>query len=188
SPEAQLWVNHPAEIHKHGDGRPCFWAGNGTLPDVVQHESLSLVLFDLPEEQDADWTHAYFPTFAFTQWTHKDNWYFAQFNEGYAAVYAANGLEMEKIGVTKDRELISSGRRNFWLMRAGNAQEFGTFAHFVDCVSAIEPNFESDTLSVAFTDPIYGKMNWGWKEAFMIEGNEVIHGGFGVNGKLELTK
>lgn len=78
SPEALIWVNHPAEIYKHGDGRPCFWAGNGILPDVVQHEGIALMMFDIPADHNSDWTHAYFPTHSFTEWVRHENWHFAR--------------------------------------------------------------------------------------------------------------
>ncbi|KQN98955.1 hypothetical protein [Paenibacillus sp. Leaf72] len=186
SPEAQIWVNHPAEIYKHGDGRPCFWAGNGILPDVVQHESIALMIFDIPTNQSSDWTHAYFPSYSFTEWTREGNWHFARLDKGYAAIYAANGAAMETAGVTKERELISHGLRNAWIIRAGSEQQFGSFSHFKNQMLAASPQFDSPTLSLTLADPIYGQMQWGMDKPFLIEGEEIIHGGYGVRGQLQL--
>ncbi|PQP80773.1 hypothetical protein C0Q44_26470 [Paenibacillus sp. PCH8] len=186
SPEAQIWVNHPAEIYKHGDGRPCFWAGNGILPDVVQHEGIALMMFDIPADHTSDWTHAYFPTHSFTEWVKYENWHFARLDQGYAAIYAANGTRMENNGVTRERELISPGLRNAWIIRAGNEQQFGSFDAFINQVRSASPQFDSQALTLTLTDPVYGPIQWGLNKPFHIQEEEIVHNGHGVKGQLKL--
>ncbi|SCY79196.1 hypothetical protein SAMN05720606_109149 [Paenibacillus polysaccharolyticus] len=186
SPEAQVWVNHPAEIYKHGDGRPCFWAGNGILPDVVQHEAIALMMFDIPATHTSDWTHAYFPTSFFTTWEKHEHWYFGCLNKGYVALYAANGTRMEKNGVTRERELVSPGLRNAWIIRAGNESQFGSFSQFIDQVRSSSPRFDSTSLTLSLTDPIYGSVQWGMNKPLFVQGEEIVHEGYGVRGKLQL--
>lgn len=169
SPEALIWVNHPAEIYKHGDGRPCFWAGNGILPDVVQYEGIALMMFDIPADHNSDWTHAYFPTHSFTEWVRHENWHFARLDKGYAAIYAANGTSMESSGVTRERELISPGLRNAWIIRAGSEQQFGSFDAFINQVCSASPQFDNQALTLTLTDPVYGPIQWGMNKPFIFK-------------------
>lgn len=144
------------------------------------------MMFDIPADQTADWTHAYFPTSFFTEWVKHENWVFARLNKGYAALYSANGMSMEKNGVTRERELISHGLRNAWIIRAGNEQQFGSFHAFINQVRSAGPQFDSTSLTLSLTDPVYGSIEWGMNKPFLIQGEEIIHGGYGVRGQPQI--
>ncbi|GAB2717648.1 hypothetical protein ACFQWB_09995 [Paenibacillus thermoaerophilus] len=184
SPEAQVWVNHPGEIYPHGSGRPCFWAGNGCLPKVGQYKGLGVLLFDIDPAHDADYTHAYFPTHAFTRVEQRGSWFFGEREGAYAAVYAANGLELTQTGVNRGRELKSKGRRNIWLVRASDRQEYDTFEQFIDSVLNMPVDVSTDDLRVRLTDGTYGETSLSWQEPLVVNGETVSVKDCGVKGRL----
>lgn len=184
SPEAQVWVNHPGEIYAHGSGRPCFWAGNGYLPKAGQYKGLGLLLFDIDENHDADYTHAYFPTYAFERYEQHGSWCLGKKGDAYVALYAANGLQLTEQGTNRGRELISKGRRNLWLVRAGDRQEFGSFESFSEHVMKMPLTVSVETLTIGLVDPAYGEVSFGWQELLMVNGKPVHIEGSGVEGRL----
>lgn len=187
SPVAQIWVNHPGEIYAHGAGRPSFWAGNGYLPKVGQHKALGILLFDIDGEHDADYTHAYFPTYAFDRVELRGSWCFAEKGEAYAAVYAAGGLKLTETGINRGRELVSKGRRNIWLVTAGDRREFGSFEQFVVHMSKMPCEASIDTLQVRLADARYGEVRFGWQAPLTVNGQAVVIEGCGVQGRLART-
>lgn len=185
SPEAQIWINHPGELHPHGMGRPSFWAGNGSLPKAGQYKALAILLFDVDPAHDADYTHAYFPVRAFSRVERHGNWMFAEFGEGaYAAVYAANGLKLTASGPNRERELVSPGRRNIWLIRASDRLEFDTFEKFAESMMRMPLEVSTDDLRVRLADPVYGDVGMGWREPLTVNGRPVSVQGCGVQGRL----
>ncbi|WP_284646036.1 hypothetical protein [Paenibacillus silviterrae] len=173
SPVAQVWVNHPGEIYAHGSGRPCFWAGNGCLPKVAQHKGLGLLLFDIAPDHDADYTHAYFPTYAFTRFESRGSWFFGEREGAYAAIYAAGGLELTATGINRGRELTSKGRRNVWLVIASDDREFRSFEQFIESVVSMPCEISTETLQVRLEDPRYGDVRFGWQEPLTVNGETV---------------
>lgn len=63
-PRAQIWINHPGEVKQSGFGRPSFWGGSASVPQVQQYRDLAIALFDGDVSQ-LDFAHAWFPTPAF---------------------------------------------------------------------------------------------------------------------------
>jgi hypothetical protein len=185
SPEVQIWVNHPGEIYPYGSGRPCFWAGNGYLPKVGQYRGLGILLFDIDQAHDAEFTHAYFPTYAFTKIERHGNWFFGEKNDAYAAIYAANGLELTSDGPNKGRELKSNGRRNIWILRASDKKESRSFSQFVDNMLEIQMENALDGLQVDLIDPVYGRICFSWQAPLTVNDEAVRVEGSGVRGRLE---
>ncbi|UJF33795.1 hypothetical protein [Paenibacillus hexagrammi] len=184
SPEAQIWVNHPGEIYAHGSGRPSFWAGNGYLPKVGQYKGLGILLFDIHEDHDADYTHAYFPTYAFSRIEYSGSWVFAEREGAYAALYAAGGLEETQRGINRGRELTSKGRRNVWLVTAADAQDFESFEQFMASMLNAPCEVSVDSLQVQLTDPRYGEVRFGWQVPLRVNGQIVEIGNCGAEGRL----
>jgi hypothetical protein len=185
SPVAQIWVNHPGELYPFGSGRPSFWAGNGCLPKVGQYKGLAVLLFDIDPEHDADYTHAYFPVAAFSRTERRGNWMFASFgDESWAAVYAANGLRMTASGPNRDRELVSPGRRNVWIVRASDRGEFATFERFVEAVAGMPLDASAEELRVRLDDAVYGEAAMDWHAPLAVGGRPVAVEGCGVQGVL----
>ncbi|MNI43450.1 hypothetical protein D3C73_977800 [compost metagenome] len=184
SPEAQIWVNHPGEIYAHGSGRPSFWAGNGYLPKVGQYKGLGILLFDIHADHDADYTHAYFPTYAFSRVDYSGSWIFAEREGAYAALYAAGGLQQTRSGINRGRELTSEGRRNVWLVTAADSRDFESFEQFRESMLKAPCEVSIDSLQVQLTDPRYGEVKFGWEEPLSVNGETMQVGDCGAEGRL----
>lgn len=184
SPEAQIWVNHPGEIYAHGSGRPCFWAGNGYLPKVAQHKGLGILLFDIDPGHDADYTHAYLPTYAFNRVELRGSWVFVEWAGAYAAIYAANGLDLTRSGINRGRELTSKGRRNIWLVIADDCREFGSFEQYIENILNMHCEVSTETLQVRLIHSRYGEMRFGWQEPLTVNGETVQINNCGAKGRL----
>ena len=51
---AQMYVSHPGEVQPYGNGRPNYWAGNGTLPLAAQYRNLGIMMYRLDPEHPVD--------------------------------------------------------------------------------------------------------------------------------------
>ncbi|MEG1925346.1 MAG: hypothetical protein RR415_06335 [Ruthenibacterium sp.] len=111
--DTQIWINHPGEAAYFGEGRPSYFAGNGTLPLVEQNENYAKVTYNLLE-QEVKYTHAFCPLDNFDVVQHMDKWIFLQKQNVYVAIYASNGITITNHGALKNYELISHGKSNFW--------------------------------------------------------------------------
>ncbi|MEI2400970.1 hypothetical protein V8V88_37580, partial [Paenibacillus phytohabitans] len=131
SPEAIVWVNHPGEETELGTGRPSFWAGNGILPKVDQYQDLAIVHYRIEQNNEVEYTHAYFPITAFEEVEISDKWCFGKIEDSFVGIYAQNGIELQDQGQNQNRELISHGRSNTWIIRISSVKQFTSFAEFV---------------------------------------------------------
>ena len=75
-------------------------------------------------------THAYFPLFAFDQWTLADKWLFARKDDGYVALMSTSGMELVKSGRYAYRELRSYANRTIWICQMGSKRRDGSFSAF----------------------------------------------------------
>lgn len=183
-PEAQIWINHPGELHAHGSGRPNFWAGNGYLPKAAQYRGLSLVIYKINPEHTVDYTHAYFPVESFDHYVQFGNWCFARKGSGYAAIYADNGIALQAGGLNKDRELVSQGYDNVWIMRISDHNEFAGFDAFVEGMLLSGLTVGPDQ-RVQLKDPVYGWVEMAWEAPLQVNGTPVQYKGFSTNGLIE---
>jgi len=183
TPEAQLWVNHPGERNCFGSGRPSFWAGNGCLPKVAQHQGLCVLMYQNDRNHNVDYTHAYFPTMAFDRSVQAGNWYFAEKEGAYAAVYAQNGIELQTFGPDQGRELVSPGYNNVWILRASSQKESGSFEQFIDEVGRM--GLQVSPSEVTIEDTKYGALHMAWDGLLSVNGVEQSEDFAGVEGRIE---
>ncbi len=163
-PEALIFTNHATTFSQSDSRHAAWWVGNGALPRVYQWHDALVALYHVPEEIGLDFTHAYFPTYAFDEYTFAGGWAFARSGDGYVALWAARGFEFINRGQDAYRELRSSGRRNVWLCQMGRTELDGTFEEFQKRVMAQTPDavedsvdwqtIRGDRLQVAWTGPI----------------------------------
>lgn len=170
-PTAMVWINHPGERHLHGSGRPSFWAGNGRLPRVWQYRGLAVAIYRLPENDEIDYTHAYFPVTEFDEIYAKGNWFYGKSGDAYVGIYADGGLELRMNGPNKERELISKGRENLWLLRVGNQVEYRDFDDFI---RKNEYQVQKEGDRYGFRDRNYGDFTVGWTGGFIRNGKEIL--------------
>lgn len=135
---AQVFINHPGESHPYGSGRPNFWAGNGNLPLAVQYENVSILRYDIPEENRIDYTHAYVPISEFKKYIGSANAIALEKDGGYIGIRVMNELRMQQEGPCRHREFISTGRRNIWVLKVAVASEYEDVEDFLQALEQIE--------------------------------------------------
>ncbi|PTW00134.1 PA14 domain-containing protein [Halanaerobium saccharolyticum] len=184
--EALCWVNHPGENVKIGFGRPSYWAGNGYLPKVAQYKNVQFLLFDIADEHPVDFTHAYFPTYAYDEYLEIENYYFARKDSAFFAITAANKLNLAAAGINQDRELKSAGRKNSWLIRAANRDEFNSFENFIEEISNSFLDIKEQEIN--FNDPKHGRFKFNWKDNLLLNDEPIEIEHTDPGGKLIIDK
>jgi hypothetical protein len=174
--EAVVFVNQPAWMNEHRAHRAGFWLGNATLPRVVQWKDVLIAIYQGAETDWLDFTHAYFPIYAFDEYAFIKNWAFARKGSGYLALTAANGFELIKRGPDGYRELRSYGKENIWLCQMGRAPLDGNFGEFKTKITALKPRWRG--LSVAFRSLHGDRLSFGWEGPFQRNGNDQPITGF----------
>jgi len=165
---AVVVVNHPACVSEEGAHRPNFWCGNFILPRVAQWKDVLIALHRLSDEDWLGFTHAYFPTMAFDEYTLEGRWAFARKGEGYLALFAARGLELIRRGPSAYRELRSRGAQNVWVCQMGRAALDGDFAAFQSKVLALD--VQAGDSDVALTTLRGETLAFGWEGALSVNG------------------
>ena len=138
---AQVFINHPGESHVYGNGRPNFWSGNGILPMAMQHESVSLLKFDILDSHRIDYTHAYAPLSEFDDYIHSGQTVVLVKDGGLIGLKAENGLELQEIGPCANREFISPGRLNAWVLTVARREDYKNLNDFFRYVDGFEIKF-----------------------------------------------
>jgi hypothetical protein len=183
SPEAVIWINHPGEEAELGTGRPSFWAGNGILPKVDQYQDIAIVHYNIDPLNDIAYTHAYFPIAAFEQTEITNNWIFGKKGDSYVALYAKNGIEQQTKGQNQNREFISRGRENTWIIRNSNVLQFADFSQFKE--SVLEAEIIEIQEEFKFNDPIHGVVQSSWQGPFFVDGEVQLNRNQKIEGVIE---
>jgi len=180
-PDAVVFVSQPPCLSEEGSHRPNAWHGNVALPRVAQWKDVLVAVHKLPDDDWLNWTHAYFPAWAFDEHALREDkdgraWAFARKGQGYLALTAAQGLEFITRGDNAFRELRSHGQHNVWLVHAGRAALDGDFARFQDKILALDAAF--DELGVRCATLRGDTLAFGWQGPLMRNGNEEPIAGF----------
>jgi hypothetical protein len=164
-PAATVFVTHPACSSENDARQPNFWAGNAILPRVAQWKDALLAVYQLPEDDWMGFTHAYFPAYAFDEYTLREGWAFARKGEGYLAIRASQGFDLIDHGHYAFRELRSFGKSNIWLCHMGRTALDGDFSSFQAKILAL--NVEFMDASVRFPTLRGEILSFGWQGAFL---------------------
>ncbi|MDO5418330.1 MAG: hypothetical protein Q4F29_14120, partial [Lachnospiraceae bacterium] len=140
---AQMYVTHPGEVQPYGNGRPNYWAGNGSLPLAVQYRNLGILSYRIPENHPVSYTHAYVPLMEFEDYLGTAHTAAAKKGGGYIGVRSLNPIVMQKKGPCRNRELISEGRENVWLIKVGTTEEYCSLEDFVKSLEEISVRWKS---------------------------------------------
>ncbi|MXZ19699.1 MAG: hypothetical protein F4Y84_03655 [Caldilineaceae bacterium SB0665_bin_25] len=176
SPEAVVFVTHPPCLSEDGSHRPNFWHGNVVLPRAAQWKDLLVAVHRLPGDDWLGFTHAYFPTFAFDEHEIRAGWACARVGDGYLAITASAGLTLTETGRNAFRELRSYGQNNIWVVQMGRAETDGSFAEFVEKVTALDVTFGED--SVHLTSLRGESIDFGWEGPLLVNEKEEPVSGF----------
>ena len=177
--EAHVWITHPGEFALFGQARPSYWAGSGTLPRANQYKGFASAIWDVSDKHPVDFTHAYFPVFAFKETRIENGWAFAENDKGgLLAITAANGIELTEGGPNANRELISQGKRNIWIIRCSDTWKEGSLDEFVKKIISTPLSFDMETLGYRFSDKDYGEIKASWSESLSVNDRKEVYKGF----------
>lgn len=177
--EENVWINHPGEEVKRGNKRPSYWAGNGTLPNVVQYQGLAIIDFNIKESSEISYTHAYTPLYLFDEHEVTSHGLFLKKDIGWLALFAKNGVSLTKRGMDAYREVISEGKDNIWIMRLGNEQEYESFEEFKILMKQAMDEFNWEKLK--FQDPIYKDITYH-QNILTVQGKPQLYPTKGIEG------
>ncbi|MBI4790512.1 MAG: hypothetical protein HY782_26075 [Chloroflexi bacterium] len=181
-PDAVVFVTHPSVLSEENSHRPGFWHGNVVLPRVAQWKDVLIAVHKIPKDDWLGFTHAYFPVWAFDEYTLSDSrrvsdgWAFARKGDGYLAITAARGLEFIQRGDNAFRELRSYGLENIWLCQMGRASLDGDFKSFQEKILALDVSY--DGLSVRCATLRGETLEFGWQGDFKRNGQSEPLSGF----------
>ncbi len=176
SPSAVVFVTHPPCLQEDGAHRPNFWHGHVRLPRVAQYKDVLIALHDLGEDDWLNFTHAYFPIYAFDSYYLQDGWAFAMIGEAYLALRASTGAQIVLHGGNARRELRAAGPRTAWIVQLGRKQLDGSFRNFRDQVRGLR--LDAEDLQVTFESLRGDTFEFGWNTPFQRNGADVPLSGF----------
>ncbi len=127
---ARVHVSQPEFATEHEAVPRNFWRGNVTIPRVAQWQETVVALYGPGPRVGLGYTHAHFPQHAFDEVAISGNWAFARKDEGYLALYAANGLQAVRTGLGALRSLRSHGQENVWVCSLSRQAWDGDFQAF----------------------------------------------------------
>ncbi len=175
--DAVCFTTHPAKIE---GVTPNYWAGSGLLPRAAQYKSVAVIIYNI-EKIPALYvpikhffTHAWLPKDKFDEVLEKKNWVFARKNDGYLALRSQNpyvwGTYRTETGDSKgfqkplesNTEIIAEGSQNIWICQVGCKADNGSFAEFMEKISASEVTFSG--MNVEYQSPGIGEIRFGWNQ------------------------
>lgn len=145
---AQVFINHPGEVQSYGKGRPGLWAGNGCLPKAMQYENISILHYNIEDANLIDYTHAYAPLMEFDDYIIGKDYAAFSKNGGFIGLKALNGVSLTKTGPFKDRELVSLGRENVWVIKVGTPNGYASVRELADELERMAINMADGMITV----------------------------------------
>ncbi|MCB1355881.1 MAG: hypothetical protein KDK53_05060 [Maritimibacter sp.] len=179
-PRAQIWINHPGEMKQSGYGRPSFWGGSANVPRVQQYRDLALILF-AGEPPQLDFTHAWFPTPVFDDWTVEGHRAAARSGAGLLTIAASGPLDLQARGGAANHELRLAGRDGLWLVRLGAGDDLAAFSARHRLAAA-----RSADGTITIDDPDYGPVVFAADGTVRAEGRVLDPGQWTREGDREV--
>jgi hypothetical protein len=99
------------------------------------------------------------------------------------ALYAKNGIEPQTKGQNQNREFISRGRENTWIIRNSNSQQFADFTQFKE--SVLKTEIIENQEEFKFNDPIHGVVQSSWQGPFIVDGENQLNRDQQIEGVIE---
>lgn len=159
---SRIWINHPGERKIFGIRRPGYFNGNGLTPLVSQQKNVVVLSYQfcdkLLDYAEADFTHMFCDMSVCDETEVGEHWAFLRRGDAYLAVYAQNGLSVNRKPPLTEKELLSPGINTNWLVKAASRSEAGDFKSFIAWHLAHTPVKEKGKL--VFRDMTYGQMEF----------------------------
>jgi len=165
-----FWINHPGERKFSGEGRPSYWAGNGSMPLIYQHKNVMMIHYDITD--GIDFIHLYFPHWDFEVMRYSGDWLFLLRDDAYAAIYFSNSYQMTIQGAITGREIKSLGREHFVVVKCSSKVESGSFERFSQQILNQDRVITHATFK--YTDAQYGTFELKDRN-FHLNGEEVLY-------------
>lgn len=143
-PKARIWLNHPGEDTPGGEGRPSYWAGNGVLPRVMQHQNTAMMIFKLNADTRVKFTHIYLPAEALDEVFINEHWCMIKSGDAFAVIGCSNEIELVNQGLTRGREVRSYAEQVAWYTQVGQLSDEMTFEQLVARWKNVQVNLQSD--------------------------------------------
>ena len=167
----QYYINHPGERPFSGGNRPCYWAGNGTIPYVEQYRNLTVMLYKIDKDELVHYIHTYSPLYVYDEYEVLGKWFFARVDDAYMGTYFSNGITLTSYGANTNKEIISRGLNHGVIVKCGSKEEFGSFEAFKEALKHRNVEYDGKEF-IKFNDPQYG--------VFMIKNPDQVF----VNGQI----
>lgn len=168
TPKAVVFTNHPGG--RNLKQSPTYWSGNEILPRAAQHDNVAVCIYRLPDNQKNKFTHAYFPAAEMDEICQSDNWIFARKGDGYLALYSSTRPTLRKDIRGELCDLVADTTCNVWLCQMGSADEWKSFAKFVDAVKSAP--LKCTGTDIDYISPSAGNIRFGWDGALTVNGQE----------------
>lgn len=166
--KALVYTNHPGG--KNLRWSPNYWAGNEILPRAAQYKNVVVCIYNIPDDQKNDFSHAYFPVKAFDEVHLAGSWIFGRKGDGYVALYSTNPTELKADDRGEVCDVFAKGRRNIWICETGSKVRWGDFSRFIEAVTSASVRIEG--MNVTYDSPSEGLISYGWEAAFTVKGED----------------
>ena len=152
-----VFTTHPGSPGVEGDRSPTYWSGTNRLPRVAQYKNVLIALYKLKnytvigQRHFYNYTHAFFPRWAFDTVETVGNWNFGKAGDSYIALYSQRRPEWTEEGREAGVEIVASGKTNVWICHLGRREEDGSFDRFK--ASVLEAPLLVEGLNVDYAAP-----------------------------------
>ena len=183
SPNALVFTTNPGSLEIE-DRTPCYWGGQNRFPRVGQYKNVAFILYNIDmrkavgERNVFDFTHAFFPKWAFNEVVEKNGWIFGRAGDGYIALRSSQPYSWQEPAGEFVHDAIAQGVRNIWLCRMGGKSRDGDFKTFTDRILDAEIHEDIGKLEIGFHDPELGEMEFSWNGPLRVNGKEIPLDGY----------
>jgi hypothetical protein len=158
---------------------PSYWAGQNRLPRAVQYKNIAFILYNINmkkatgESTVYDYSHAFFPKWAFDEIYETDRWIFGKVGNGYVALYSTQPYDWKDPDNQFIHDVIVKGTKNIWICLLGNKKTYNSFISFKERILNSPLKFNIETLDIEFLAPEIGEITISWEKPFIVNGTKI---------------
>lgn len=183
SPDAIVFTTNPASLKVHDGHTPSYWAGQNRLPRVGLYKNVAVIMYKIIMKQAMgerdifQFTHAFFPRWAFNEVREEKGWIFGKAGTGYVALYSAQPYEWKDSDYDFSHDVIADGKRNIWICQMGSSAD-GSFDEFINGILAAKLEVDAEGLQATFDSPGNGEVKFSWEGDLTVGGNVIPLDGY----------